>query len=113
MNFSKKESVCDISPILHIEELHPGYEDHASNVWLIQTKDEEVIVRSSKLDEEPNNDFWWGCKQLFGIDPRSVHNLEIVNHTLGQYTTLPIPKLFDWIRIFIYKNRSCSISKRL
>lgn len=81
------------SPILHIEELHPGYEDHASDVWLVKTTDEEVIVRSSKLDEEPNNDFWWGCKQLFGIDPRSVHDLEIVNHTLGQYTTLPIPKL--------------------
>lgn len=81
------------SPILHIEELHPGYEDHASDVWLVKTKDEEVIVRSSKLEQEPNNDFWWGCKQLFGIDPRSVHNLEIVNHTLGQYTALPIPKV--------------------
>lgn len=81
------------SPILHIEELHPGYEDHASNVWLVKTNYEEVIVRSSKLNEEPNNDFWWGCKQLFGIDPRLVHDLEIINHTLGQYTTLPIPKL--------------------
>lgn len=61
-------------PILHIEELHPGYEDHASDVWLVKTKDEEVIVRSSKLEKEPNNDFWWGCKQLFEL----THNLFII-----------------------------------
>lgn len=83
------------SSILHIEELHPGYGDHASDVWLVKTKDEEVIVRSSKLEKEPNKDFWWGCKQPFRIDPLFVHHLEIVNHTLGQYTTLPIPKLLS------------------
>ncbi len=36
------------SPILSVQTLHPSYEDHASDVFLVQTKDEEVIVRSSK-----------------------------------------------------------------
>ncbi len=73
------------SPILSIRALHPGYEDHASDVFLIQTADAEVIVRSSKMNEEPNNDFWWGCKNLFGIDPRNVHHLETV-HALSAKT---------------------------
>ncbi|MBO1626788.1 phosphotransferase [Bacillus arachidis] len=83
------------SPILSIDPLHPGYEDHASDVWLVRTEIEEVIVRSSKLKTEPNNDFWWGCKHLFGIDPRNVHVLEIIHKQLQQYTTLPIPKILQ------------------
>ncbi|WP_410982321.1 phosphotransferase [Bacillus cereus] len=79
------------SPILSVDTLHPGYEDHASDVWLVKTETEEVIVRSSKLKTEPNNDFWWGCKHLFGIDPRNVHTLETIHKQLQQYTTLPIP----------------------
>ncbi len=53
------------SPILSVQTLHPSYEDHASDVFLVQTKDEEVIVRSSKMTEEPNNDFWWGMQKPF------------------------------------------------
>ncbi len=83
------------SPILSINTLDPGYEDHASDVWLIQTKEEEVIVRSSKMTSEPNNDFWWGCKYLFGIDPRNVHALEIIHTLLQKHTTLPIPKILQ------------------
>lgn len=44
-------------PILSVQTLHPGYEDHASDVFLVKTASEEVIVRSSKITEEPNNDF--------------------------------------------------------
>ncbi|PEF72853.1 phosphotransferase [Bacillus pseudomycoides] len=83
------------SPILSIDTLHPGYEDHASDVWLVKTKTDEVIVRSSKMKTEPNNDFWWGCKHLFGIDPRNVHMLETIHKQLQQYTTLPIPKILQ------------------
>ncbi|MBC6975037.1 nitrate reductase [Bacillus sp. Xin] len=79
------------SPILSVDTLHPGYENHASDVWLVKTETEEVIVRSSKMKTEPNNDFWWGCKHLFGIDPRNVHTLETIHKQLQQYTTLPIP----------------------
>ena len=61
----KGASSCYNNYLLHLFylfKLYPGYEDHASDVFLVQTEDEEVIVRSSKMTEEPNNDFWWGCK---------------------------------------------------
>ncbi|EEL50944.1 hypothetical protein [Bacillus cereus] len=83
------------SPILSVDALHPGYEDHASDVWLVKTEKEEVIVRSSKMKTDPNNDFWWGCKHLFGIDPRNVHALETIHKQLQQYTTLPIPNVLQ------------------
>ncbi|WP_156575956.1 nitrate reductase [Bacillus luti] len=83
------------SPILSVHPLHPGYEDHASDVFLVKTEAEEVIVRSSKMTEEPNNDFWWGCKNLFGIDPRNVHHLEKLHALLKKHTTLPIPTIFQ------------------
>ncbi|MES5954741.1 nitrate reductase [Bacillus fungorum] len=83
------------SPILSVQALHPGYEDHASDVFLVRTEDAEVIVRSSKMNEEPNNDFWWGCKNLFGIDPRNVHHLETVHTLLQEHTNLPIPTILE------------------
>ncbi|HDR7356384.1 Uncharacterized protein BCZB5J_01995 [Bacillus cereus] len=83
------------STILSIQALHPGYEDHASDVFLVRTEDAEVIVRSSKMNEEPNNDFWWGCKNLFGIDPRNIHHLEAVHTLLQEHTNLPIPTILE------------------
>ena len=83
------------SPILSIRDLHPGYEDHASDVVLVRTEDKEVIIRSSKMNEEPNNDFWWGCKNLFGIDPRNVHHLETIHALLQEHTDLPIPTILE------------------
>jgi fructosamine-3-kinase len=80
-------------PIIEIRELSPGYDDHASDVWLVKTEYQEVIVRSSRMVEEPNNDFWWGCNQLFGIDPRDVHALESVNNILSEFSTIPIPRV--------------------
>ncbi|WP_044747760.1 phosphotransferase [Bacillus alveayuensis] len=79
--------------IKEIQELSPGYEDHASDVWLVKTDREEVIVRSSRMVGEPSNDFWWGCKRLFGIDPRNVHELEHINNILSECSTIPIPKV--------------------
>src|SRR4051794_4453038 len=79
--------------IINQIELSPGYDDHASDVWLVITETEEVIVRSSRMVEAPNNDFWWGCQKLFGTDPRSVHGLEFINNTLCGFSTIPIPKV--------------------
>jgi len=59
-------------PIIDFCELTPGYSGHASDVWFVKTTSQEVVVRASRLKEEPNNDFWWGCKNTFGIDPRNV-----------------------------------------
>ncbi|KFM99424.1 nitrate reductase [Bacillus clarus] len=83
------------SPILYTKALHPGYEDHASDIFLVKTENEEVIIRSSKMNGEPNNDFWWGCKHLFGIDPRNVHHLETVHTLLQKHTSLPIPTILQ------------------
>ncbi|HFK1456157.1 TPA: nitrate reductase [Bacillus cereus] len=83
------------STILSVQALHPGYEDHASDVFLVRTEDTEVIVRSSKMNEEPTNDFWWGCKKLFGINPRNVHHLEAVHTLLQKHTNLPIPTILE------------------
>ena len=47
------------------------------------------------MNEGPNNDFWWGCKNLFGIDPRNVHHLETVHTLLQEHTNLPIPKILE------------------
>ncbi|WP_152656056.1 hypothetical protein [Oceanobacillus sp. CFH 90083] len=82
-------------PIKEVQELSPGYEDHASDVWLVKTENQEVVVRSSRMTEEPNNDFWWGCKKLFGIDPRRVFELENVNNTLNNITSIPIPRVLN------------------
>ncbi|EEM07693.1 hypothetical protein bmyco0003_56150 [Bacillus pseudomycoides] len=81
------------SSIQSITELHPGYENHASNVLLIKTETEEVIVRSSQMIQEPHNDFWWGCKQLFGIDPRNVFHLEFINNSLAELSSFPVPRV--------------------
>jgi hypothetical protein len=81
--------------IKEILELSPGYEDHTSDVWLVRTDYQEVVVRSSRMKEEPNNDFWWGCKKLFGIDPRQVYELEHVNNTLSDLTSIPVPRVIN------------------
>jgi aminoglycoside phosphotransferase (APT) family kinase protein len=91
--FSKK--LFPNESIIEIQELSPGYEDHASDVWLVKTTDREVIVRSSKMVDEPSNAFWWGCHNLFGIDPRRLTELNIIHQTLSKQTQIPIPTLFD------------------
>lgn len=80
-------------PILEICELTPGYSGHASDVWLVTTASQEAVVRASRLKEDPNNDFWWGCKNVFGIDPRMVFTLENVNNTLSEISSFPVPKV--------------------
>jgi hypothetical protein len=80
-------------PILKSQELDPGYEDHASDVLLVKTESQEVVVRSSRMVDEPNNDFWWGCRRLFGIDPRKVYNLEKINDQLIEISSIPIPRV--------------------
>jgi len=80
-------------PILEICELTPGYSDHASDVWLVKTASQEAVVRASRLKEDPNNDFWRGCKNVFGIDPRMVFTLENVNNTLSEISSFPVPKV--------------------
>lgn len=80
-------------PIIEIKELTPGYSGHASDVWCVRTNSQEVVVRASRLKGEPNNDFWWGSKNTFGIDPRNVFALESVNDTLSKISSIPVPRV--------------------
>lgn len=84
-----------IEPILEIKELTRGDTGHASDIWLVRIKKGEFVVRSSRLNNESNNDFWWGCNHLFGIDPRKVFDLEILNHTLNKLSHIPVPKVIS------------------
>lgn len=81
-------------PILEQRPLDPGYSNHASDVWLVRTAAESVVVRTSRLNGQPDNDFWWGLRDLFGVDPRRVFDMEPVNQILHQQSTIPVPRVF-------------------
>ncbi|MEK4564993.1 phosphotransferase [Alkalihalobacillus sp. FSL R5-0424] len=85
--------------MIEVHELSPGYDNHASDVWLVKTNEKERIVRSSRMVGEPSNEFWMGCLTLFGIDPRRLTDLKITHHTLSQQTTMPIPAFIDMKRV--------------
>lgn len=80
-------------PIEEQKNLDPGYSGHASDVWLVRTATEEAVVRTSRLIDEPDNEFWRGLKGLFGIDPRRVGDLEPVNGYLCALSSIPVPRV--------------------
>ena len=71
-------------------DVHPG---QASDVWLVETSDESVIVRRTRMSSEPANDFWWGCRDLFGIDPTDIFALEDINRVLAELSPIPVPQV--------------------
>ncbi|GIP40161.1 hypothetical protein J31TS4_34410 [Paenibacillus sp. J31TS4] len=73
--------------------LDPGYSGHASDVWLVKTASREVVVRSSRLQKEPDREFWWGCKALFGIDPREMVYFETSSKLLNAIAGVPAPRI--------------------
>lgn len=78
-------------PIVEQRPLDPGYADHASDVWLVRTAAEAVVVRTSRLIGRPDNDFWWGLRDLFGVDPRRIFDMKTVNQILHQQSPIPSP----------------------
>lgn len=79
-------------PIEEIITLDPGYSGHASDVWLVKTSTQEVIVRSSRWKHEPDREFWWGCKFMFGIDPRHMIYFEENSKFLNTIPDIRAPK---------------------
>jgi hypothetical protein len=81
-------------PIRRLDYLDPGYESHASDVWLVETAAECVVVRLSRptagRDDDP---FWCGCRHLFGIDPQVIFDLEIVNALLHRLSPIAVPRV--------------------
>ncbi|WP_256256483.1 phosphotransferase [Paenibacillus sp. BC26] len=80
-------------PIEQITVLDPGYSGHASDVWLVKTAAGECVVRSSRLKDAPTHEFWWGCYDLFGIDPRSMHHFAANAAMLGTIADIPAPRI--------------------
>lgn len=80
-------------PIMDAKILDPGYSEHASDVWLVKTATNEVIVRSSRLNCEPDHEFWWGCNFLFGIDPRYMIYFEHNAAFLKRISDIPVPEI--------------------
>ncbi len=77
-------------------DVHPG---QASNVWLVETEEESVIVRSTRMTAEPADAFWWGGRDLFGVDPTHVFALAQVNRVLRELSTIPVPAVLRTGRI--------------
>jgi len=82
-------------PIEEVRTLDPGYSDHASDVWLVRTESQEVVVRSSRLQAEPDREFWWGCKHVFGIDPRAMLYFEENLKVLHPIPEVPAPQIIS------------------
>lgn len=80
------------APIQAANLLDPGSSEHASDVWRVQTTNEAVIVRRSRV-KTLDYEFWWGCHFLFDIDPRQmdyfVANVQMLN-TVGN---IPAPRV--------------------
>lgn len=77
-----------------------GYIGEASEVWRVQTKKEEVIVRTSRLENIENDKFWLGCKWVYQIDPRNVFTHERINRDLACMTSdLAVPKILRKAKI--------------
>ncbi|GAB6926244.1 hypothetical protein JCM10914A_02270 [Paenibacillus sp. JCM 10914] len=82
-------------PIMEITELDPGYSDHASDVWLVKTVTHERVVRASRWHHEPDHEFWLGCRELFGIDPRFMIYFHRNTQILNTIPDIPAPHVFD------------------
>jgi aminoglycoside phosphotransferase (APT) family kinase protein len=80
-------------PVVEVLALDPGYPDHGSDVWLVRTAEEEWIIRSSRMREEPDHEFWWGLKALFGVDPRNMDHFEAALKLLSGVPDIPVPRM--------------------
>jgi aminoglycoside phosphotransferase (APT) family kinase protein len=97
-------------PILEQEYLEPGYSGHSNDVWRVKTAGEEVVVRLCKLQSDPDDEFWWGCHRLFGVDPRRVFNLEPLNRELSRLSPIPVPQVLRKGRL---EDRDCIVVEYL
>jgi len=98
-------------PIASVRVLTPGYSGHASDVWLVTTATERVVVRASRASTDTGDDgrygpFWWGCRRLFGIDPGRLADLEPVNAALRALSTVPAPRV---LRHGVVGGRPCAV----
>lgn len=80
-------------PLLQVTPLDPGYEDHASDVWRVETATGRFVVRASRLHGRPDNRFWGTLRLLFGVDPRRLEGLALRSRLLGEVSPIAIPQV--------------------
>lgn len=80
-------------PIRQITALDPGYEDHASDLWRVDTASGRWVVRASRLHGRPDNSFWGSLRRIFGIDPRSLLGMAQVGELLRSLSPIATPRV--------------------
>jgi hypothetical protein len=98
------------APILAQVALEPAYPDHTNDVWRVRTAAEDVIVRAPRPAQELVSPFWWGCRQLFGLDPGRPATLAPLNAQLARLSPLPVPLV---LRTGEVAGRRCAVVERL
>ncbi|QJD82918.1 hypothetical protein [Cohnella herbarum] len=66
---------------------------HASDVWLIRTSKEEVVVRASGVREDSDAPFLYGCRTLFGTELNKTFDIEFINVELSKVSPISIPQV--------------------
>lgn len=97
-------------PILSVKALAVAHEDHASDVWAVCTRAEDVVVRTSRRFYTPETDFLWGVRRLFGAEPRDMERLSRIHARLRRLTDIPVPRV---LRTMSAGGRSFAVVERL
>lgn len=97
-------------PILEQTYLDPGYSDHASDVWLVRTEREEVVVRIPRFTGAPLGEFGLGVQRLFGVNLRSVYDLEAINELVCEISPIPAPRV---LRKGVVDGRPCVVVEKM
>ena len=87
-----------------------AYSDHTNEIWRVRTAREDVVVRVPRPVEELDSAFWWGCRQLFGIDPERIDRLVPLNDLLAHLSPIPIPRVLRTGRV---GGQDCAVVERL
>lgn len=98
------------TPICEQVALDPAYPDHTNDVWHVKTADEDVIVRAPRPADELVSPFWWGCQELFGLNPSCPARLAPLNAQLARLSPLPVPLV---LRTGAVAGRRCAVMERL
>ena len=96
-------------PIIEQTLFPTAYADHTNDIWRVRTATEDVVVRSPRRAGEWDHAasaFWWGCRQLFGLDPTRPERLLTVNDILARRSPLPVPRA---LRAGLVEGRPCII----
>jgi hypothetical protein len=97
-------------PILEQEAYPVAYSDHTNDVWRVRTATEDVVVRAPRPAAELASPFWWGARELFGLDPQQPRRLAALNEHLASLGALPIPRV---LRAGRCEGRGCLVLERL